>query len=268
VKPPPFEYHRPESLQDVVSLLAELGPDAKLLAGGQSLVPLLNFRVARPSALIDLNRVDELRGVRGEDGRLVVGAMTRQYDLEVSGEMRAACPMLGEALHHVGHLAIRTRGTVGGSIAHAEPTAELGVAAVAVGADIVTAAGRTIRAEDFYESVFMTALEPTDVLTEVRFPSLDGRGWAFEEFALRAGDFAVVDVAAVVEGGGAARVAIGGVGAVPQLVSGESRGEVAERVEAEVQPFGDPHIPAGYRRDLVRELVGRALERAAERASA
>jgi CO/xanthine dehydrogenase FAD-binding subunit len=260
VKPPPFEYHRPELLQEAVSLLEEAGPDAKLLAGGQSLMPLLNFRVARPSALIDLNRVDELRGVRAEDGWLIVGAMTRQYDLEVSEEMRARCPVLGEALHHVGHLAIRTRGTVGGSIAHAEPTAELGVAAVALGAEILTASGRVIRAEDFYE--------PTDVLTEVRFPWHDGRGWAFEEFALRAGDFAVVDVAAVVERGGAARVAIGGVAAVPQLVSGESRAQVEEHVEAEVQPFDDPQIPAGYRRDLVRELVARALERAGERANA
>jgi carbon-monoxide dehydrogenase medium subunit len=245
VKPVPFAYHRPRSLNEALALLAE-NPEAKPLAGGQSLVPMLNFRLVRPTALVDLNGVEGLAGVRIEDGVLVVGAMTRQWDLE---QAAGTYPLLREALRFVGHTATRCRGTVGGSLVHADPTAELAVCALALGAELVVAgpAGRRkIPAEKFFVSVFTTALEPGELLVEIRFPRVEG-GWAFEEHAHRHGDFAVVCVA-VADG----RVALGGVGATPVLWDG-----------GELDPVGDLFAPAGYKRELARALVERARERAA-----
>jgi carbon-monoxide dehydrogenase medium subunit len=244
VKPAPFAYHRPETLDEALALLAA-DPDAKPLAGGQSLVPMLNFRLARPAALVDLGRIEELAGIRVEDGTLVAGAMTRQWDLEHAGE---AHPLLREALAFVGHTATRCRGTVGGSLVHADPTAELPVCALALGAELAVAgpAGRrTVPAAEFFVSVFTTALEPGELLVEARFPPVDG-GWAFEEHAHRHGDFAVVCVA--VAGG---RTAIGGVGAAPVLWDG-----------GELDPVGDLFAPAGYKQELARALIARARERA------
>jgi carbon-monoxide dehydrogenase medium subunit len=244
VKPPPFGYHRPERLVEALALLAA-DPDAKPLAGGQSLVPMLNFRLARPSALVDLGRIEELAGIRVEEGTLVVGAMTRQWDLEHAAE---AHPLLREALGFVGHTATRCRGTVGGSLVHADPTAELPVCALALGAELVAAGAagrRTIPAAEFFLSVFTTALEPGELLVEVRFPPAEG-GWAFEEHAHRHGDFAVVCVA--VAGG---RVAVGGVGPAPVLWEG-----------GELEPAGDLFAPAGYKRELAAALIARARGRA------
>jgi CO/xanthine dehydrogenase FAD-binding subunit len=254
VKPAPFEYHRPASREEAFALL---GPEAKPLAGGQSLVPLMNFRLARPAALVDLGRLG-LDGIRRENGSVVVGAMTRQYDLELSG----ASPLLAEALQHVAHLAIRTRGTVGGSLVHADPTAELPVCAVALGAELVleSAAGRrVVPADDFFVHLFTTALAPEELLVEARFPA--AQRVAFEEFALRHGDFALVCVAAVV-GDDGARVALGGVGPRPFLAVG-APDELPDRVADEIQPPDDAHVPVGYRRDLARALTARALRRAA-----
>ena len=245
MKPAPFDYHRPGSLDEALALLAE-DPDAKPLAGGQSLVPMLNFRLARPTALVDLNGIDELTAIRVEDGVLVVGAMTRQWDLEHSPE---AFALLREALAFVGHTATRCRGTVGGSLVHADPTAELPVCALALGAELVVtgpAGRRTIPAEEFFLSVFMTALEPGELLVEIRFPPPAG-GSAFEEVAHRDGDFAVVCVAVAGE-----RVALGGVGATPVLWDG-----------GELDPIGDLFAPAGYKREVARALIARARGRAA-----
>jgi aerobic carbon-monoxide dehydrogenase medium subunit len=245
VKPAPFAYHRPATLEEALALLAE-DPDAKPLAGGQSLVPMLNFRIARPAALVDLSRVEELAGIRIEGDTLVVGAMTRQWDLEHTAE---AYPLLREALAFVGHTATRCRGTVGGSIVHADPTAELPVCAVALDAELVVAgpAGRrTIAAEEFFLSVFTTALEPGELLVEIRFPPPPG-GSAFEEVTHRDGDFAVVCVAVAGK-----RVALGGVGATPVLWDG-----------GELDPIGDLFAPAGYKREVAAALIARARERAA-----
>jgi carbon-monoxide dehydrogenase medium subunit len=245
VKPAPFAYHRPGSLDEALALLAD-DPDAKPLAGGQSLVPMLNFRLARPAALVDLSAIEELAGIRVEEGTLVVGAMTRQWDLEHADE---AHPLLREALAFVGHTATRCRGTVGGSLAHADPTAELPVCAVALGAELVVAGPggrRVVPAEEFFVSVFMTALEPGELLIEVRFPAAAG-GSAFEEHAHRHGDFAVVCVAVAGE-----RVALGGVGATPVLWDG-----------GELEPVGDLFAPAGYKREVATALIERALGRAA-----
>jgi carbon-monoxide dehydrogenase medium subunit len=243
LKPAPFEYRRPATLDEALALLAE-DPDAKPLAGGQSLVPMLNFRLARPSTLVDLGGIEELEGIRVEDGAIIVGAMTRQWDLE-----HAPHPLLREALPFVGHTATRCRGTVGGSLVHADPTAELPVCAVALGAELVVAGPggrRTIPAEEFFVSVFTTALEPGELLVEVRFPRPDG-GSVFEEHAHRHGDFAVVCVAVAGE-----RVALGGVGPTPVLWDG-----------GELEPIGDLFAPAGYKRELALALIERARERAA-----
>jgi carbon-monoxide dehydrogenase medium subunit len=245
VKPASFAYHRPRSLEEALGLLAA-DPDAKPLAGGQSLVPMLNFRLARPSALVDLRAVGGLTGIRVEDGTLVVGAMTSQWDFEHAED---AHPLLREALSFVGHTATRCRGTVGGSLVHADPTAELGVCALALGAELVAAGPRgrrSIPAEEFFVSVFTTALEPGELLVEVRFPRLEG-GWAFEEHAHRHGDFAVVCVAVAGD-----RAALGGVGATPVIWDG-----------GELHPVGDLFAPAGYKQEVARALIASARERAA-----
>jgi aerobic carbon-monoxide dehydrogenase medium subunit len=233
VKPPPFEYHRPRTVEEAVELLSA-DPDAKPLAGGQSLLPMLNFRLGRPSALVDLGAIAELVGIRREAGGLVVGAMTRQWDLEHHAD---AYPLLRDALRFVGHTATRCRGTVGGSLVHADPTAELPVCAVALGAELVTSR-RTIPAEEFFVSVFTTALEPGELLTEVRFPEPVGET-SFREVAHRDGDFAVVCVARNGE-----RVAVGGVGATPVLWDG-----------GELEPIGDLFAPAGYKRAIATRLI-------------
>jgi aerobic carbon-monoxide dehydrogenase medium subunit len=240
VKPAPFAYHRPATLDEAIALL-ESDEDAKPLAGGQSLVPMLNFRLARPSALVDLDAVEVLAGIRVEDGVLVVGAMTRQWELETSAH---AFPLLRAALGFVGHTATRCRGTVGGSLVHADPTAELPVCAVALGAELVTSR-RTIPAEEFFVSVFTTALEPGELLVEVRFPIPSGRT-AFEEHAHRHGDFAVVCVAVAGE-----RVAVGGVAPAPVLWDGGDLELLAV--------VGDLFAPAGYKRELAKALVAKAL---------
>jgi carbon-monoxide dehydrogenase medium subunit len=245
VKPAPFAYHRPETVDEALALLGD-DPDAKPLAGGQSLVPMLNFRLARPSALVDLGAIEELTGIRVEEDGVAVGAMTRQWDLEHSAD---AHPLLRDALGFVGHTATRCRGTVGGSLVHADPTAELPVCALALGAELVVAGPggrRTVRATEFFVSVFTTALEPGELLVAVRFPPVDG-GWAFEEHAHRHGDFAVVCVAVAGE-----RVALGGVGPTPVLYDG-----------GELEPVGDLFAPAGYKREVALALIERARERAA-----
>jgi carbon-monoxide dehydrogenase medium subunit len=236
VKPAAFEYFRPGSVEEAVALLAE-HEDAKPLAGGQSLVPMLNFRLARPAALVDLGAIDELAGIRVESGGLTVGAMTRQWDLEHSPE---AYPVLREALAYVGHTATRCRGTVGGSLVHADPTAELPVCALALGAELVTNR-RVIQAEEFFVSVFTTALEPGELLVEVRFPQPTGPA-SFHEVAHRDGDFAVVCVARAGD-----RVAVGGVAATPVLWDATG-----------LDPTGDLFAPAGYKLEVARALVEQA----------
>ena len=233
MKPPPFDYHRPRSLEDALAIL-EGDPDAKPLAGGQSLLPMLNFRLGRPSALVDLGGIAELAGIRREDGALVVGAMTRQWDLEHD---ELTYPLLRDALRFVGHTATRCRGTVGGSLVHADPTAELPVCALALGAELVTDR-RTIPAQAFFVSVFTTALEPGELLVEVRFPAPVGETW-FREVAHRDGDFAVVCAARNGD-----RIALGGVGATPVLWDG-----------GELEPIGDLYAPAGYKRAVAERLI-------------
>ena len=281
MKPPPFLYLRPETEEGVLAALAEHGDEAKVLAGGQSLVPLLNFRLARPAVLIDLERVGSLRGIEPSGGVVAVGAMTRQADAERSGELRASCPVVGQALGWVGHLQIRNRGTVGGSIAHADPAAELPAVALALDAEMVVrrATGeRTIPASVFFAGPFTTALEPEELLTEVRFPTTPGARTVFLEFARRSGDFALAGVCAVDRGTrDAPRVALAAIGvggspvrltAAEALLDGrpltdEVVQEAGEAASAAVDPPSDLHADGAYRRELLGVLVRRALRRIA-----
>lgn len=288
MKPAPFRYECARDVEEAVALLAEHGEEAKILAGGQSLIPLVNMRLVRPSVLVDINRISELDCIRTENGDLTIGAVARDRDVELSAEARRGCPLLVEALHQVGHVEIRNRGTVCGSLAHDDPAAELPVAAVALEAQIVAQSRRgrrTIAAGEFFRSFLTTALAADELLTEVRFPALPpGAGWGFVEFARRHGDFALAVAAVVLERGPggvcrAARIAVGGVGPTPvrarrvetSLVgaplSRERFAMAGRDVAAMVSPPSDAHASADYRRKVTAVAVERALVMAAHRVS-
>ena len=262
--------------------------DVKILAGGQSLVPLLNMRMARPELLVDLNRIAELQYIREEGGWLAIGAMTRKRAVEESDLVRRRQPALLAATQLVAHPQIRNRGTVGGSMAHADPAAEYPALALVLGAELraVGPGGeRRIAAEDFFQGYLMTALEPVEVLTEVRVPVLDpGTGWSFLEVARRHGDFALGGATATVrlDAGGSfseVRIVLFGVSAAPvrlqeveQLLLGQSPGEGlfqeagARASQGLEDPLSDVHASAEYRRNLARVLTVRALDEAVGRA--
>ncbi|MDR7520525.1 MAG: xanthine dehydrogenase family protein subunit M [Armatimonadota bacterium] len=288
MKPPAFEYFAPRSLDDALRLLRDLGGDARPLAGGQSLVPLLNMRLVRPAALIDLNRIDALFRVQLNAGELCLGAMVRHRTLERDPTISARAPLLAAAAAQVGHVQIRTRGTLGGSLAHADPAAELPAAMVALQAQFVlrhaVQGERTLPAATFFVGPLTTALLPEELLVEVRVPPLPlGTGWAFVEFARRHGDYAIVGAAALVhlDANGRidlARLALCGVGGVPYTASWleeMTRGarpdreifrDVGHRVSEAVDPAGDIHASAWYRKRLAAIMGARALEVAAGRA--
>lgn len=287
MKPPVVQYARAVDVKDAVALLAEHGPDAKLLAGGQSLIPLMNFRLARPSVLIDINRVTELDYIRAENGHLAIGAMTRQRTVETSAVAADAVPMLRSALRHVGHVTNRNRGTVGGSVAHADPAAELPAVVAALGGELVLTGPngtRTVGADDFFVSTFTAAMEPDELLTEIRLPRLPaGTGVAVEELARRHGDFAIVAVMAAVRLAAdgtveLVRLAASGVDSVPvrlraaeavvagQRPTAEAVREAAATAPGVISPTGDVHAPASYRREMAQVLVRRALLAAIGRA--
>jgi CO/xanthine dehydrogenase FAD-binding subunit len=288
VKPPRFDYHAPRSLDEALDALGRYGGEAKVLAGGQSLMPLLNFRLSRPAALVDLNRIPALAGIAEDDGHVRFGAMTRQRAIEFSPVVARRVPLLAEATRWVGHLPIRTRGTIGGSIAHADPSAEYpAVLAALEGEVIVRGPGgqRVVRSEQLFQTYLTTSLEPDEILTEVRLPAAPaGAGHAFEEFARRHGDFAIVGIAALVVRDGVrcarARLATAGAGPVPvrlraaeEILEREGLGPEAVRAAADragdlVQPDADIHASADYRRHLVRVLTARALARAIARTEA
>jgi aerobic carbon-monoxide dehydrogenase medium subunit len=282
VKPAPFEYHAPDSVDDVVALLAEHGDDAKPLAGGQSLVPLLSLRLTRFDHLVDLNGVAALQGVRRANGHLEIGAMTRQRAVEQDADATAAVPLLGLAIPHIGHFQIRNRGTIGGSLAHADPASELPAVAAALDAEFVVeskGASRTVGAADFFQGTFMTAIDTGELLTAVRLPVWGaGAGFGFAEFARRGGDFAVVGVAAAVQVGGGniqkAAIAFSGMGGTPVRASdaeaalvGSATGSVdleaaGQAAVAATDPQDDVHASAANRRRIGAHLVERALRQA------
>jgi carbon-monoxide dehydrogenase medium subunit len=288
VKPPVFDYHRPATLEEALALLAER-PDAKPLAGGQSLIPAMNFRLAAPAVLVDLNGLTELAGITGDaDGGVRLGAMTRHREVERSPLVGRLAPLLAETMPHVAHPQIRNRGTIGGSLAHADPAAELPAVMVALEATVVLRSRhgeRRLAAEDFFTGLFATALEAGELITAIEIPALPRRsGSAFEEMARRHGDYALVGVAAVVTLDGAgraagARIALFSVGEGPVLarramaaladtaLGADTLAAAAALSGGEdIDPPGDIHASASYRRQLARVLTRRALERAAARA--
>jgi len=253
VKPVAFRYERPESVEAAVAVLQE-NEDARVLAGGQSLVPMLNMRLARPSVLIDVNALP-LDDVTRDNGSWRVGATVRQADPRL-----AEIPLLAEALPHVGHFVTRNRGTVGGSIAHADAAAELPLALTALGGSVVTSAGRTIPAEDFFVTHFTTALDPGELLVETVWPSaVPATRYAFEEFALRRGDFALCMAAAVATPDGL-RVTLGSVVDRPTVIEVDPE-RPGESAAAQIQTWGSLHASADYQLQLVRVLVDRAVGR-------
>ena len=287
MKPPPFDYARADSVDEAVSLLAARGGGAKLLAGGQSLVPMLNFRLLRPSLLVDVNRIPGLSGIEAGSGALRIGALARHRQVEVSRIVGERFPVLRAALRHVAHLAVRNRGTLGGSLAHADPAAELPMMAVLLDAKIEAAgpAGpRRIEARAFFRSALDTALGDAEMLTRVELPFLPpATGWGFEEVARWAGDFALAAVAATLTfaAGGKvaeARLAVMGAHDTPLRVdgaeallagepfSGEAVGAAAKAARDAVEPWDDLHASADLRRHLVEVLARRALESAGRRA--
>jgi carbon-monoxide dehydrogenase medium subunit len=286
MKPAPFSYHRARSAGEAVSLLAELGDDAKLLAGGQSLVAMMNFRLARPAALVDISRLAELRYVRAGDGGMRIGALALHRDLERLADpgLLAGFGMLPRAAGYIGHYAIRAAGTFGGSIAHADPAAEWCMAALLFDAEIVArgpGGDRVIPVAGFFKGFLETDLRPDEMIVEVRLPT-PRPGAAMCEFARRHGDFAIVAVAAAVDSqGGAcrdARVVLGGVGGTVQRATGaeatligsgldvDAITAAAQEAAAGADPPGDIHGSAEYRRHLVQVLAARAIGEAAAHA--
>ncbi|MEX0799956.1 MAG: xanthine dehydrogenase family protein subunit M [Dehalococcoidia bacterium] len=289
MKPPQFEYFDPTTIDEAVSLLREREGEAKVLAGGQSLVPLLNMRLARPEALVDLRRIEGLDYIREENGALAIGAMTTQRTVERSDVVRERLPLLQAATRLIAHPQIRNRGTVGGSLAHADPAAEYPALALALDAEVLAVGPngeRTIKASELFLGYLATALEPAEVLTEVRFPKPPAdSGWSVMEVARRHGDFALAGVVTALSlNGGSisdARIALFGVASAPLrareaegLLAGEKPGEAlfaeaGRHAAAGIEePLSDIHASAEFRRHLAATLVKRALAEAAERAGA
>lgn len=288
MKPAPFDYHVPDSLEQALDLLHEYGDQAKLLAGGQSLVPAMNFRVVQPSVLIDLNRVAELSYIREEDSVLRIGAMTRERQLELDPLIPKWSPLLEEAMPNVAHPQIRNRGTLGGSLANADPAAELPVIMLALDARLKArsaSAERWIEAQNFFSGMFSTDLAPDEILVEIELPADPPRtGWSFMEVAPRAGDYALMGVAALVtldEQSKCKRAKLvylnAGDGPVEakeaaKLLEGETPGDkliesaAALAGEQEIYPFGNVHTSPEFQRHLAKVLTKKALKQAIKRA--
>jgi carbon-monoxide dehydrogenase medium subunit len=289
MKPAPFDYAAPDSLAAALELLQQFGEDAKPLAGGQSLVPAMNFRLAQPAVLVDLNRLDALQYIRPEaGGGLRVGAMTRQRAVERDQRVASLAPLLAEAMPVIAHPQIRNRGTIGGSMAHADPAAELPAVAVALDARFHLQSQRGERcllADDFFQGIYTVDIQPDELLTEIAFPAWPARsGWSFREVARRHGDYALAGVAATVTLDAQARcqaarlvyISVGerpinAVGAAQLLIGNELNDEsiaaAAEHAAAEeIDPSGNIHAGVAYQRHLVRVLTIQALREAGARA--
>src|SRR5271165_689311 len=286
MKLPPVEYEAPTTVAEAIDLLAEHLDEASVLAGGQSLIPLLALRLARPAVLIDINGIDELSGVSATDGWVAIGAMTREYVAEKSESVADTVPLLAAALPLIGHEAIRSRGTIGGSLAHADPAAELPAVARALDAEFVVrgqSGERVVPAAEWFEGFLMTSRRPDELLTEVRFPTARrGTGISFQEVARRHGDFAMVGLAvSLTLSDGAisdARLAFAGVSDVPvraaaaeDLLVGERPSvelfdEAARRATGDIDPPADLHGSAEYRKKVAATLVRRGLRAAVDNA--
>ena len=264
--PAPFDYVAAESAGHALELLASHGDDAKVLAGGHSLLPMMKLRLAAPQLLIDISGVTELAGVTVDGDELVIGATTRHADLAGSELVRTEAPLLAHAASLVGDPQIRHRGTIGGSLAHADPAADLPMALVALGGSVELrgpAGTRLVAADDFFTGFFETSLEPGELLTAVRVPRRQGVPWGYQKFVRRANDWAIVGVAAI-----AGRIALANMGPTPirasaaeqALAGGASAAQAAELAAVGTSPGEDIHADRGYREHLARVLTRRALE--------
>jgi len=286
MKPAPFSYHRPRTLEEALGLFTSHGATAKPLAGGQSLGPMLNMRLARPAHLVDLNDLIELDYVRQDKTVLEIGALARHHRIATAPEVKRLIPVLAEAAASIGHYAIRQRGTLGGSLCHADPAAQLPLLAVALDAEMVIASSRGTRraqAEAFFQSVMMVDLAEDELLTAARFSLPEPEtGWGFELFSRRHGDFAIASIVALLKLGaeGAVsglRIAVGGGGSVPVRLHdieanavGNRPGEswiksTAEAIAQAITFEDDPMVPALYRGELLHALASRALSKALDR---
>jgi carbon-monoxide dehydrogenase medium subunit len=286
VKPAPFEYHRPKSVSEALDCFARLDGDVRLIAGGQSLVPMLNLRLARPDHLVDLNDLSELDHVSEEGDHIAVGAMVRHHRLATDAQIGAAVPVLAAGAASIGHYAIRQRGTLGGSLAHADPAAQLPLLAVLLDAEIncVSRSGRrAVPAAEFFESLMTTALAADEMIASARFPKLrPGTGWGFELFSQRQGDFAIIATGALIDLAvdgtvSRLRLAIAGIGATPlsldpitqPFVGGEPddawMATLADAVSDGCE-IEETRIPAVFRKELTHELTRRAVAAALARA--
>ncbi|MCP3405662.1 xanthine dehydrogenase family protein subunit M [Bradyrhizobium sp. CCGB01] len=281
MKPAKFDYVSPSTVEAAIEALVASKGEGKLLAGGQSLLPLLNFRMARPSVLIDLNRIDGLSYIEDREDRIAIGALTRHSDLECSPLVASRLPVMAAAMRHVAHLAIRNRGTIGGSLSHADPAAELPMLSAFYNARISIQGPnglRAVAAEEFFIDALTSCLEPDEMVVEAEFPILEHDGWAFEEIARRFGDFALASVALSVRRSGSsledARIAVMGVADTPLRLKEAERELVAltldeqapelfsEVVASKVLPNDDLHASGEYRTHLLKELSKRALRTA------
>jgi CO/xanthine dehydrogenase FAD-binding subunit len=281
MKPAKFEYVAPTTLDAAVEALAAADGEGKVLAGGQSLLPLLNFRMARPAVLVDLNGIKDLSFIELRDDSVAIGAMTRHREIEHSPLIASRLPVMSAAMRHVAHLAIRNRGTIGGSLSHADPAAELPMMAMFYGATLTVqgpAGRRTVAAKDFFVDALTNCLKPEDIVVEIEFPILQHDGWAFEEVARRFGDFALASIAVSIRRGKSgiedARVAVMGVADTPLRLDGVEKqfseievddrtpDRFSELVTSSVAPNSDLHASAEYRKHLLGELAKRAIRTA------
>ncbi|MGH8861623.1 MAG: FAD binding domain-containing protein [Jatrophihabitantaceae bacterium] len=267
--PANFDYVRADSVEQAVQLLADLGEDAKVLAGGHSLLPLMKLRFAFPSALVDITRIPDLRYVRVEGDEIAVGALTRHRELETSDIARAEVPLVAHVAAQVGDPQVRARGTLGGTLAHGDAASDLPTAVLALEATVVIqgpAGRRTVAATDFFQGMFTTAVAPDELITEVRLPRTGGTGWGYEKFTRRANDWPIIAVAAV-DG----RIALANCGETVlraaaterALARGASIEDAAALADTEARPSADMHGGVEYRRHLIRTLTARALHTAA-----
>jgi len=272
VIPAAFDYVRAGSAAEAISLIGQHGDEAKFLAGGHSLLPLMKLRLAQPSVLVDIGRVSDLSYIRDAGDHIAIGALTRHMDVETSPVLAQHAPLLAHAASHVGDPQVRHRGTIGGSIAHADSASDLPATTLALGATYVAQGPngtREIAASDFYHGFLQSALEPDEMLTEIRVPKMQGAGWSFQKFNRRAQDWAIVGVAAW-RRGNESGVALVNMGSTPVLATsvaaaiaqGASIADAAALAAAEAEPQNDLNASPEYRVHLAKVLVGRALEEA------
>jgi len=275
VIPAAFEYERPSSVDEAIASLGRHGDEAKLLAGGHSLLPLMKLRLATPAVLVDIGRLRDLEYVRTDGDEVRIGALTKHCDVEASEVLREAAPLLAHVAGQVGDPQVRHRGTLGGSLAHGDPASDLPAALLALRGSLVAtgpSGERVVAADDFFTGFLETALAPDEVLTEIRVPAVAGAGWSFQKFNRRAQDWAIVGVAAVLNG--TAGIGLVNMAAAPvraaaaeaALGSGASAADAAARADEGLDPPADLNATAEYRRHLVRVLTHRALGEAATRA--